>query len=272
MVSTLPGLASLASIVAATLYVLATVVLLQGLRRDRPTGPSSLLLVVPAIAAHATAAYLQIVTDDGLYLGLLTVAGLVTLLMVTFIVLAASRLPVSNLLVPALPLAAAGVLGSALGPTGFAARESLPPTLIVHILFSVLAYSVLFMAACQSVLLAGQERRLRQRVSIASLRWLPPLETMETLLFALLWTGILTLTAAIATGFAFLDDMFDQRVVHHTVLALASWAVYAVLLAGRHFLGWRSRTATYWTLIAFSLLVLGYFGSKFVIEILLAAR
>jgi ABC-type uncharacterized transport system permease subunit len=272
MASTLPGLAGLASIVAATLYVLGTVLQYRGLRRQRPPAASRLLLVVPAMAAHGVATYLQIVTDAGLYLGLLTVASLITLLMVTFIVLAAARLPVGNLLLVVLPLAALGVLGSALGETGFEAREHLPAALIVHILFSVFAYSILFMAACQSVLLAGQERRLRQRTSLESLRWLPPLETMETLLFALLWTGIVTLTAAIVTGFAFLDDMFDQRVVHHTVLALASWVLYAVLLSGRHFFGWRARTATYWTLIAFSLLVLGYFGSKFVVEVLLAAR
>jgi ABC-type uncharacterized transport system permease subunit len=84
-----------------------------------------------------------------------------------------------------------------------------------------------------------------------------------------LWAGILTLTAAIATGFVFLDDMFAQRVVHHTVLAIASWVGYAVLLTGRHFFGWRSSTATSWTLVAFALLILGYFGSKFVLEILL---
>jgi ABC-type uncharacterized transport system permease subunit len=63
--------------------------------------------------------------------------------------------------------------------------------------------------------------------------------------------------------------MFEQRVVHHTVLSLASWALYAVLLAGHRLLGWRGTTAVRWTLIAFSLLVLGYLGSKFVIEVLL---
>jgi ABC-type uncharacterized transport system permease subunit len=273
MASTLPGLASLASVVAATLYVLGSVVQFRRLRQERaPEWWQIRLLAVPAIAAHAIATYLQIVTDAGLYLGLLTVASLITLLMAVFVMLAATRLQVGNLLLVTMPLAALGALASAVGETRFEARETLAPTLIVHILFSIFAYSVLFMAACQSVLLACQERRLRQRTSLLSLRWLPPLETMETLLFALLWTGILTLTVAIATGFAFLDDMFDQRVVHHTVLALISWTLYAVLLAGRHFFGWRSRTATYWTLIAFSLLVLGYFGSKFVLEVLLASR
>jgi ABC-type uncharacterized transport system permease subunit len=100
-------------------------------------------------------------------------------------------------------------------------------------------------------------------------RVLPPLQTMEALLFNLLWAGIAVLTLAIGSGFLFLEDMFAQRVVHHTVLAIASWCVYAALLAGRQVFGWRGSTAVRWTLIAFLLLVLGYFGSKFVIEILL---
>ena len=74
---------------------------------------------------------------------------------------------------------------------------------------------------------------------------------------------------AIGSGFLFLDDMFEQHVVHPTVLALASWFLYAGLLLGHSIFGWRGTTAVRWTLIAFTLLVLGYFGSKFVIEILL---
>jgi ABC-type uncharacterized transport system permease subunit len=72
------------------------------------------------------------------------------------------------------------------------------------------------------------------------------------------------------SGFAFLEDMFAQQVVHHTVLALASWLIYAGLLTGHYLFGWRSYTATYGTMIAFALLLLAYFGSKFVLEIVLA--
>jgi ABC-type uncharacterized transport system permease subunit len=271
MASTLSGLAATAGIAAAALYLLGTVLQVLNLRQGRAPGGTALQFAVTlGVAAHAIATWQQIVTAAGLYLGLFTVASLITLLMVLFLTLAAIRLAVGNLLLIVLPIAALAVLSSVFGETGFQARESLAPALIVHILFSVLAYSILFMAACQSVLLACQEHWLRRRGSLQALRFLPPLETMESLLFALLWTGIGTLSAAIFTGFVFLEDLFAQHVVHHTVLALASWAVYAVLLAGRHFFGWRSTTATYWTLIAFALLVLGYFGSKFVLEVLLA--
>ena len=279
MASTLPGLATIASVAAATLYALGAALQIRSIRHRHAAReadqqaralPTLAAITIPALVFHGAAAYLQVNTADGLYLGLFTAASLITLLMVLFVVLAALRLPVQNLLVLVLPIGAVAVLASLFGETGFQARESLSPTLAVHILFSLVSYSILFMAACQSVVLAYQEHALKAKSSISALRLLPPLETMELLLFALLWVGILALSAAIVTGFLFLDDLFAQHVVHHTALALASWAVYATLLGGRHFFGWRSSTATYWTLIAFSLLVLGYFGSKFVMEILLA--
>jgi ABC-type uncharacterized transport system permease subunit len=273
MASTIPGLAAIVSIAAASLYALGAALQIRGLWRQRAIALGTLVLITaPAVLLHAAATYLQVYTSEGLYLGFFAAASLITLLMVLFVLLAAVRLPVQNLLLLVLPIGAVAVLASLIGETGFQARESPPPALVVHIVFSIFSYSILFMAACQSVLLAYQQHALKARSSIGALRLLPPLETMEALLFSLLWTGIVTLTAAIATGFIFLDDLFAQRVVHHTVLAMASWVVYAVLLAGRHYFGWRSSTATSWTLIAFTLLILGYFGSKFVLEIVLGGR
>jgi ABC-type uncharacterized transport system permease subunit len=39
-------------------------------------------------------------------------------------------------------------------------------------------------------------------------------------------------------------------------------------LLGHWKLGWRGRTAIRWTLVGFCLLILAYFGSKFVFEVL----
>lgn len=270
MASTFTGLTTFAGIMAALLYALGATLQIRSLRQQRNLALGTLAAVVaPALIFHAAATYLQINTADGLYLGFFTAASLIALLTVLFLILAAARLPVQNLLVLALPAGAATAVAALTGDAGFERRQSLEPTLAVHILFSVVAYSILFMAACQSLLLAYLEHALKSHGPLRVVRLLPPLESMEALLFGLLWTGVITLSGAIVTGFLFLDDLFAQHVVHHTVLALASWTLYAVLLTGRHFFGWRSRTATYWTLIAFSLLVLGYFGSKFVLEIVL---
>jgi ABC-type uncharacterized transport system permease subunit len=57
--------------------------------------------------------------------------------------------------------------------------------------------------------------------------------------------------------------------VHKTVLTLGAWLLLAVLLWGHYQLGWRSKTAVRLTLTGFALLVLGYFGSKLVLELVL---
>ena len=237
---------------------------------DRASSQALIGLAVLGALLHAFSNYQVIWSDGGLVLDLTTSVSLVSWIMLVFVLLASFRLPLANLLVLVLPLAAFGALLLLAAP----ARSALPTAnlsdpLIWHILISIVAYSILFMAACQSVLLAVLEHRLKAKQTLRFLKLLPPLQTMESLLFGLLWTGIIALTFAIGSGFLFLDDMFEQRVVHHTVLALASWVLYAALLAGHRVFGWRGTTAVRWTLIAFSLLLLGYLGSKFVIEVLL---
>lgn len=270
MAPTLPGFAIGAGTVAAVLYGLAAALMVRDLRRHRLIPLGSLLpLVLPALALHGAAAWLQIDRPDGLYFGFFTAGTLIALIMTAFVTLSALRLPVQNLLLLVLPVSILALTGSLLGETTFQPITHLDAPLIAHILLSITAYSILFMAACQALVLAYQEHVLRSKRSIAILRLLPPLETMESLLFAQLWAGVIVLTLAIGSGFAFLDDMFAQQVVHHTVLAIASWLLYAGLLTGHYVFGWRSYTATYGTLIAFALLLLAYFGSKFVLEIVL---
>ena len=70
-------------------------------------------------------------------------------------------------------------------------------------------------------------------------------------------------------GVLFLEDIFAQHLVHKTVLSLTAWLVFAVLLWGRFQFGWRGRTAIRWTLSGFAVLLLAYFGSKFVLELVL---
>lgn len=273
MASTLPGFAIVAGVVAAAIYALTATLMLRNLRRHRLTTSTALLLaLLPALLLHGVLTWQQINRAEGIYLGFFTAGSLIALVMMTFVLLAASRLPVQNLLLLVLPIGVVTVIGSLLGQTGFDPRASLTPELIAHILISITAYSILFMAACQALVVTYQEHALRNKSAMGTLRLLPPLETMETLLFALLWAGIATLTLAIASGFMFLEDMFAQHVVHHTILAMVSWLLYAALLTGHYLLGWRSYTASYWTLVAFGLLLLGYFGSKFVLEILMGSR
>ena len=144
------------------------------------------------------------------------------------------------------------------------------PALEWHILLSLTAYSLFTLAAIQAVVLAIQEQQIRQRQLAGIMRQLPPLQSMETSLFQLILGGFLLLTVGLVTGFVFLEDIFAQHLVHKTVLSLIAWCVFATLIWGRWQYGWRGKTAIKWTLVGFLLIVLAYFGSKFVFEFILS--
>jgi len=57
--------------------------------------------------------------------------------------------------------------------------------------------------------------------------------------------------------------------VHKTVLACVAWVIFAVLLFGRWRFGWRGQRVVRWTLAGFATLLVGYFGSKLVLELIL---
>jgi ABC-type uncharacterized transport system permease subunit len=92
---------------------------------------------------------------------------------------------------------------------------------------------------------------------------------MESLMFRLIGMGFIFLSASLASGFLFLENMFAQHLAHKTILTLLAWVIFGILMLGRMRFGWRGIVAIRWTLIGFLALLLGYFGSKFVIELIL---
>ncbi len=138
--------------------------------------------------------------------------------------------------------------------------------LSAHILLSMAAAALLFAAAVTATMLVLLDRRLRSRRIAHLPSVLPPLDVLETVLFRLIGTGFALLTLALITGFAFVTNLFEQHLVHKTVLSLMAWVLFAILLFGRVRYGWRGRSAVRFTLWGFGILVLAYFGSKFVLE------
>ena len=96
-----------------------------------------------------------------------------------------------------------------------------------------------------------------------------PLETTEKLLFGIAAAGFTGLVIAVSSGFMFVEDLFAQHLVHKTVLSLLALLLFGILVAGRLFAGWRGRRAVYLYLWGFAILCLAYFGTRFVLEILL---
>ena len=227
-------------------------------------------LTIFAIFSHAAFTHLSLFGDDGARLSLLYVVNVVSLVMSLVIALCSFRLPVRQLFLLLIPINLLVLLLALTLDPGNVTSAKLSGALLTHILVSLAAYSALMMAALQSVLLAIQERHLRTPARPMT-ALLPPLETMEQLLISMLWVGLALLTLAILSGFLFLEDMFAQQVAHHIVITSLSWLVYVGFLGGRVLFGWRGLTAVRWTLVGFTLLVLGYLGSKLVLEYILVS-
>lgn len=139
-----------------------------------------------------------------------------------------------------------------------------------HILISLLAYSLLAIATIQALLYVYQERQIKSRTNPAMLMALPPLQTMEQLLFRLVGFGFICLSLTLISGAIFSQEIFGHAFVlkHHTLLALLGWIVFATMLFRRIKFGLRGSQAVAWTIGGFVLIQLGYFGTKIVSETL----
>ncbi|HUK03937.1 MAG TPA: cytochrome c biogenesis protein CcsA [Burkholderiales bacterium] len=171
---------------------------------------------------------------------------------------------------PALALAALALPLPALFPGRIGGEYAAGIEFRVHLLLAMLAYSLFTIAILHAVLMAVAERRLHRKDG-SVLGALPPLLTLERLLFRLIGAAFVLLTLTLATGMVFSETLFGRsmRFEHKTVFGILSWLTFGVLLAGRWLYGWRGRTALRWTLSGFVLLVLAYIGSRFVLEVIL---
>ena len=140
----------------------------------------------------------------------------------------------------------------------------------LHLTLAMIAYGLFVIALLHATLMALAERQLHRKGTVAFPN-LPPLLTLETLLFRMIGAAFVFLTLTLVTGIAFSETLFGRALPfnHKTVFAVASWLIFAWLLAGRWRYGWRGRTAVRWTLSGFVMLLLAYVGSRFVLEVLL---
>ncbi|MGY6589036.1 MAG: cytochrome C assembly family protein [Wenzhouxiangella sp.] len=226
-------------------------------------------LAVAALFGHAWTGYLQLSTVVGWDFNFLNSLSLVAWVVVLLLILTAFRSRLTEAGIIAFPGAALCVILQNTVPVPALPLDQLSDTLKVHVISSLLAYGVLSIAAINAALLALQEHLLRRPTRLRQLEMMPPLTVMETMLFRLVAAGWLILTLSLGSGILFIDDLFGQHLVHKTTLSLLSWLLFGGLLLGRWWLGWRGRRAIYWTLAAMLVLVLAYFGSKLVLEVIL---
>jgi len=261
------------SSLSIALYLITTLLLgRRFVQADSSTTSTRIALIslgLGAVILHIGVVYHSVFTALGINLGFYSAASLVMALVTLLMLLAAIKQPIENLGILILPVAAITLLLDNVFDAQHILSKQYSGQLELHIILSLFAYSLLTIAALQSILLAIQDHQLRHKHPGGFMRVLPPMQVMESLLFQMIALGFILLSFALMTGFIFLQDIFAQHLVHKSVLSIIAWFVFAILLFGRWQAGWRGRTAIRWTLAGFITLLLAYFGSKLVLEIIL---
>jgi len=223
---------------------------------------------VAALVAHAGLLFVPTLAGAALSTTFFSALSLVAWAMAVVMTITSGRSRARVLLAMIWPIALLSAAAGALTPqtpvgaiSGWQIR--------LHVVIALSAYALLSIAALQALVVSWQERSLRRKHLSLTLRALPPLSAMEELLFQYIIAGFALLTLTVLSGALFIEDWMAQHLVHKTVLTLLAWVVFGMLIFGRWRFGWRGRTAVNWTLAGMAVLLLAFFGSKLVLELVL---
>ncbi len=194
----------------------------------------------------------------------------ISVLVVSTLAIGSLIYPIKNLSLIVLPLTILCIIFALVWGDQQQLIDQRNSTFYWHIGTAISAFTLLSLSVLQALLFGYQELSLRKHTKNVFLTWLPPVQTMENVLFKTIFLGFVLLSIAISLGSIYNYELNQTMFTfnHHTVLAIMSWMGFAILLYGRIKLGWRGLQAINWTLIGFALLGLGYFGTKIVSELL----
>lgn len=252
-------------------YLVATGSVL--LRIFHPHGPhfkTTFSATILGLVLHMLVLATMLFTEQGQNFSLLNVSSLVCWLITVAITLTALRTPTVLLLPVVYGFAALVQLAVLTLPHNVQLQHfEQNPGLLVHIMLAFLAYAVLVMAMLYSFQVSYISNKLKQKDFAAMTRHMPPLVQAEVLQFRILLAGTVLLAMALLVAALFMDNWLAKENLHKNVFSLLGFVVFAILCWGHARKGWRGKTANILTITGASLLTLGYFGSRFVREVLL---
>ncbi|MDR8524770.1 MULTISPECIES: cytochrome C assembly family protein [Shewanella] len=220
------------------------------------------------VVLHAAALSQTIMTSDGQNFSLTNVISMVNWIITFSFTILLFRLKVIVVLPVVYACSVISVALLWLVPPEYIIHFEIHPDVLVHVVLSLMAYSALMIAALYAIQLAIIQNRLKNK-KIVMTSAMPPLMTVEKQLYHLVIVGVILLSLSLATGFIFLDDMFEEGKGHKAILSIMAWFVYIGMLAQQYWVGCRIRTAVAYTLTGGVLLSLAYFGARIVKEIIL---
>ncbi|MDD3352723.1 cytochrome c biogenesis protein CcsA [Zoogloea sp.] len=233
--------------------------------------PWERVIMAFALLSHGFSLHSLFFSAEGIHFGFSLALSLMLWLAVLFYWIESLYSRLEGLQTLAMPVATLCTLLPAFFPDQHLLDNVNAPLFRAHFVVAMLAYSLFTLAALHAMLMAVAERRLHGARLSRAFDALPPLMTMETLLFRLISIAFILLTLTLGSGILFSEALFDRafRLDHKTVFAIISWTLFGTLLVGRRAWGWRGRRALYWTLAGFVALMLAYVGSRFVADVLL---
>lgn len=259
------------ALISSIFYILAAAVASHQLFTSKKMLSSLFLApILIALTTHGAWLYEQIFIIQGQNLPILNVLSVITFIMALLSTIVSKRLNTGILLPIVYSFTVLNFLAVSYLPSHYITHLERHPQVGTHIIFALLAYSIMTIASLLALQLAYLDYRLKNRkLPLTSLK-MPPLMTLETTLFQFIFIGFILLSCTLLTGFIFLEDMFAQGKAHKAILSIIAWVIYAVLLWGHYKQGWRGRLTVYVTVIGSSLLTLAYFGSRIVREVILS--
>jgi ABC-type uncharacterized transport system permease subunit len=224
-----------------------------------------------AVGLHAGVLSNDMFGGGQFHFGFAQALSIMTLLALLFYGAESYVHPLEGLPALVLPPAAVCVLLPAMFPGSVFTAQAQAPAFAAHVAVAMLASAFFAIGAAHAVMMAVLEKRLHSHHKATGPVGMPPLLTMERVLFQVLGIGFVLLTLTLVSGIFFSEEIFGRalRLDHKTVFAIIAWVIFAVLLVGRVAYGWRGRVALKWTFAGFAALLLAYVGSRFVLEVIL---
>jgi len=221
----------------------------------------------PAVVLYAYLLHLWIDVGPGQNLTFFNMFSLTVWLASLLILIVSMKRQVQSMVLIVFPIAALSIVLVNLFAGSYVVETKSNPAQLFHILFSIITVTVLFLAALQAIILAVQVHQLRSHQRKGIWQKLPALETMETILFQIIWLGFILLTLLILSSFYSYGPTILQHMFDKFMLVSLAWGVFGLLLFGRHIWGWRGRRAIYFTLFGVGILTITYFSSQWMVMV-----
>jgi ABC-type uncharacterized transport system permease subunit len=259
------------SIAAALLYAICPFI---------PDRHKVLSMTMTALAwcAHGLALGMSIYAENALRIGFAIMWSAAIWVSILVYLVENRNFSLDGLRILILPQAAITALLPLVFPGSLVHLENKPSMFPWHVGVALLAYSTLTIAAFHALIMYVQDLHLHRMRGKPVQSWLekaldrlPALLKMEHILFMLVTLGFILLSLTVLSGVIFSEQFLGVAFKwdHKTVLSLLSWLLFAVLLIGRQWRGWRGKAVLRITLFGFLSLLLAYVGSRFVMEVVL---